>query len=212
MVSGVRFDSRGMFTDIRNSLPKTWGSVLFDFYEAQENNVHITSVAEQVTRLKNVVHRIRNQYNTTTIHLVAHSKGCIVTALAKPDISGEVVLLSPPENFGTKLEKYFARYPGAKRTETELIIPRKDGTITHIPLSFFEETSRINAELAMFDYSKQHPIKILQTTQDEVLGKTEYRDLQNDENIEITQMPSDHNFTNQYRKELIKYLSEILNI
>ena len=41
---GVRYDSRRMFTEIREHLPARYGSVLFDFYTVEGDDVFITSI------------------------------------------------------------------------------------------------------------------------------------------------------------------------
>lgn len=145
------------------------------------------------------------------LHLIAHSKGCIVTAITKPYINGSVIFLSPPENFGTKMEDYFRRYPGATSDENEIVIPRKDSTITHIPVEFFKETAKIGAEEVMNKYANNQKISLLQTTEDEVIGKTSYKILRTNPNVEITQLASDHNFKNENRARLINYIYKTLN-
>lgn len=209
---GVRWDSRGMFTDIKESLPKDFGSVLFDFYDIEDKDVFITSIEDQIKRLRQVIGGIKQQSTDAKLHIIAHSKGCIITALAKPEVNGEVIMLAPPESFGTTMEKYFSRYPGAKKTASELIIPRKDGTITHIPLDFFPQTQAVDAEKATLEYSEIKPFHILQTTEDEVIGKTNYRNLQASSNIDITPLAADHNFTDKTREKLIDYIKEILHV
>lgn len=208
---GVRWDSRGMFVDIQHALPKNWGYVFFDFYYIDQSDVFISPIDDQIARLESVLQKLKQLAPTATVHIIAHSKGCIITSLTQPTITGNVVFLAPPEIFGSKLEKYFARYPNAKLTTTEISIPRKDGTITHIPLNFFEQTKDVDAEEAMLNYSKKARLHILQTTQDEVLGETAYNRLRKSPDIEITAIDSDHNFTEHSREKLISYLKGVLN-
>lgn len=208
---GVRWDSRGMFTYIQKSLPSSWGSVLFDFYNISDKHITITPIKEQIGRLQSIIQQTKERCPGARLHIVAHSKGCIITALTQPTITGKIILLSPPESFSTKLEKYFKRYPGATQKDNELIIPRKDGTITHIPLSFFPETQRVDAEQAILELSKKHLVNLLQTTEDEVIGKTEYKLLLNNPNIDFQELASDHNFTDKHRDSLIEYIRHILS-
>lgn len=209
---GVRWDSRGMFTDIQQSFPENYGSVFFDFYTITGNDVYVTPIDRQIKRLLQIIATVQQIAPLAKINLIAHSKGCIITALAKPKVQGCVIFLAPPESFGTKLEKYFSRYPGVEKTKTELDIPRKDGTITHIPLNFFAQTQAVNAENAMVEYAKNQTIHLLQTTKDEVIGKTKYSLLSTLDNVSITAIPSDHNFTQHNRQLLINYLQGVLNI
>lgn len=208
---GVRWDSRGMFTDIKLSLPADWGSVLFDFYKVDGKDVYIQSIKDQISRLSSVLEGILKDNPAATIHLIAHSKGCIITSLAIPDVGGKVIFLAPPENFGTKMEDYFRRYPGSKSDDHEIIIPRKDGTITHIPVEFFVEAAQIQAELEMNKYASNREINLVQTTEDEVIGQTSYELLQTNSNVSIHRLVSDHNFTGEYRNKLIESIKNILN-
>ncbi len=208
---GVRWDSRGMFTDIQQSLPKGWGSALFDFYSIKENDVYITPITQQIARLTEIIQTTKARAPKATIHIIAHSKGCIITALAQPAITGRIIFLAPPETFGTKLERYFTRYPGATSTATELILPRKDGTITHIPLNFFPQTQSIDAEDAMLAFSRKHSVHLLQTIEDEVIGITEYKNLSASPRVTITPLAADHNFTGRAREKLINYIKEIVH-
>lgn len=207
---GVRWDSRGMFIDIQVSLPKQWGSVLFDFYEASGSDVFVASIVDQVAKLNEILTTTREQNPKATIHIIAHSMGCIIVALAKLKVSGRIILLSPPESIGTKFRTFFESIPGSKKTGSTLIVPRKDSTITHIPLSYFDESQAIDAQKAVAELSKQQIIFIIQTMKDEILGDTHYDKLKNNENIKIIQIESDHNFTGENRNKLIGLLQELL--
>src|SRR5690606_20238408 len=129
----------------------------------------------------------------------------IVTSLVNIKTSGRVIFLAPPEVFGTNLQKYFQKYPGAKQTSEGLVVPRKDGTTTHISNGYFEESYAIDGEKAMLEYSHTSKIHLLQTTDDEVIGKTNYSSLRDNLNIEITSVNENHNFTKN-RQNLFTYL------
>ncbi len=207
---GVRWDSRGMFKDIQESLPENWGSVLFDLYDVKGKNVYVASVDEQARHLRQVLSEVSASYPMATIHIIAHSKGCIITSLGNPDTQGNIILLSPPEKFGTDMQTYFERYPGAEKKDTEIVVPRKDGTVTHIPNTYFSEASKINAQELLLQLSKKCKFVIIQTTDDEVIGDTTYDRLLNNDRINIVALKSDHNFTGEHRKELIDTIKELL--
>jgi hypothetical protein len=207
---GVRWDSRGMFTDIEQSLPRSWGKVLFDLYKIESKDVFVTSINEQVQRLSEVLGQLKFNYPDLKVHLLAHSQGCMITALLKPKIPGKVILLAPPEHIGTRLEEYFNNYPGSHKVEGELIVPRRDKTITHIPAEYFKQSQNTNVQELILEYSNLKKINFLHATKDEVLGGVSYKLLQKTKNIEIIELPADHNFTGQSRLELVKYVSQIL--
>lgn len=207
---GVRWDSRGMFTDMVNHLPDRWGSVLFDLYETVGNDVYITTVDQQVERVQAIVREVRDSSPRATIHIIAHSKGCIIACKAKIEIIGKVILLTPPETIGRQLEDYLSQYPGSQRLADKLTIPRRDGTVTHIPVSFFTQTAKLNPQSLVLKYAEDRIIYLVQTTEDEVIGETTYSKLQDNKNIHITQLASDHNFTGKNREGLIKTVNKIL--
>lgn len=99
---GVRYDSRGMFETIAQRLPKNWGFVLFDFYDIHGHDVHITSVSDQIKRLGKIHADIISRYPETRIHIIAHSKGCIIASLSKIKVGGMVIFLAPPRNIWYK--------------------------------------------------------------------------------------------------------------
>lgn len=207
---GVRWDSRGMFTEIKENLPKDWGYLLFDLYEVSGNDVYVTQISDQVKKLNEVIDNVKVEFKSAKIHIIAHSKGCIITALAMPDVEGKIILLSPPEVFAKNLLDYFEKQPGAKKTHGSIIIPRKDGTITHIPNKYFDESMQIQPEEEILKLSKQRKVIIVQTTEDEVIGQTSYTKLQGNMNIEIIPIGADHNFSGNSRKELINVINEVL--
>lgn len=208
---GVRWDSRGMFTEIDAQLPAGWGSVLFDFYEVDGKDVYISPVSEQIGRLKDIILNTKVDFPQATLHIVAHSKGCIITALAKPEISGSIILLSPPEEYSSRFQTYFESVEGAQWIDGTLVVPRKDGTTSHIPQAYFDETHDIMPQEAMLNLARMRSVYIMQTTRDEILGETTYEQLQNNDAITITSMPADHNFTGEYRAQLIEYVQRTLS-
>ena len=205
---GVRWDSRGVYTDISDRLPEDYGTVMFDLYDVSDKDVYIMPIREQVTRVQTIIRDTKAQNPEATIHIIAHSKGCIITSLSNVHVTGNVFFLAPPESFGTRMETYFKRYPGAIQENNSLIIPRKDGTITHIPESYFAESQVLDAEDCMNHYANSQKVNLLRTTADEVIGDTTYNLLSQNPNVSITEIAADHNFTGIHREELITYILE----
>lgn len=206
---GVRWDSRGMFTDVAKNLPKGWGSVAFDLYDNRSNQTYIKSINDQVNLVREIYTQILSKNPSTTIHLIAHSMGCVITAMTKIKPTGKVVLLAPPDTFGDgMLESYFRNYPGAQEGEQELIVPRKDGTITHIPYQFFTEMSSANPVDSLYQYSSIKDYILIQTTEDEVIGNTNFEIPE--QSARIIQVPSDHNFTGKNREKLLETINKVL--
>ena len=206
---GVRYDSRGMFTDIKASLPKNIGTVLFDLNQFSENNVYLSSIQDQAVYLQEIYKTIITRYPKKRVHIIAHSLGCVVASIAKLSIDGEVIFLTPPETFGKDhLEAYFRNYKGAVQKGETLIVPRKDGSISHIPVSFFKELSEIDPIDAMLIYAKSKKVHIIQTTKDELIGSTDYSRLSSV--ADISELASDHNFTGKNRVILLEKIKDII--
>lgn len=210
---GVRWDSRGMFTDIGQSLPDKWGSVMFDFYKIESKDVFVTSINEQVQRLSEVLEQLKFNYPDLKVHLLAHSQGCMITALLKPEIIGKVIFLAPPEKIAKKpksqSESVFKERK-VKKTESGLEITRRDGAKFFIPKLFTEQTLGVGLQKIILEFSKIQFINILSATQDESLGTVKFSLLRDSKNIELTTIDGDHNFTAQSRLELVKYVNQIL--
>lgn len=207
---GVRYDSRGMFTDIKNSLLKEWGSVLFDLNTVEEKTVTIQSIDSQIAHLRTIHKSIIEKYPLAAVHIIAHSQGCVITAFSGVQTNGRVVLLAPPESMGIKTEEYFKNQPAVKVTQKYFIVPRKDGSTTQIPLNYFRSDGLQNAEENIVKYSETQNLYVLQATEDEVLGATEYAKLRASRSIKVAQIGSDHNFTGENRLKLINYTKDIL--
>ncbi|MCA9342646.1 alpha/beta hydrolase [Candidatus Saccharibacteria bacterium] len=208
---GVRWDSRGMFTDIKKYLPPEWGSVLFDLYEVKNNEVYVSSYKDQIEQLNKIIDKVSKNNPNIKIHIIAHSMGCTITASAEVSAAnGKIIFLAPAELFGSKMEKYFEEYPGVIKNDKELIIHRKDGTKTHIPIGFFSEIRNIDPQEEILKLSKNHMIDIVQTKKDEVIGETAYKDLRNSDNISFQSIESDHNFTGANREKLLTKVGEML--
>ncbi len=206
---GVRYDSRGMFTDIKAGLPSGIGTVLIDLNRFSEDNVYLSSIHDQSVHLLKIFEKVRAKYPKMKVHIVAHSMGCIVASIAKLKADGKVILLTHPETFGgDHLESYFRDYRGAVQEGETLIVPRRDGSISHIPVLFFKELAEINPINEILEYAKSSDIHILQTTKDEVIGSTDYRKLS--AVADISEIASDHNFTGNNRAILIRKISSIL--
>jgi hypothetical protein len=210
---GVRWDSRGMFTDIEQSLPKSWGKVLFDLYKIDSKDVFVTSINEQVQRLSEVLGQLKFNYPDLKVHLLAHSQGCMITALLKPKISGKVILLAPPEKISQnpkpQSESIF-KDRKIKKIKDGLEVTRRNGSKLFIPKLFTEQTLGTDLQRLIIEYSKIQFINILSASQDESLGAVRFSMLRSSKNIELTTIDGDHNFTARSRAELIKYVSQIL--
>lgn len=70
---GVRYDSRGMFTDIKQSLPRNFGSIMFDFNKVSGKDVYLSSIKEQVEIMRGIIENAKTDFPDKKLNIVAHS-------------------------------------------------------------------------------------------------------------------------------------------
>jgi pimeloyl-ACP methyl ester carboxylesterase len=200
---GVQRDSRGMFTDIVNALPKDVGFVLFDYYDVQGRTVRLTTFSEQVKRLQTVMRWLQEE-GVHDVGLVAHSMGCIVAALAHA--KAEVVfLLAPPTTIGARSRAYFTGKEGATEHDGVWTVPRGDGTPSLIPDTFFDEFEATDAAEALRSYAMEQPYTLIAAGSDEVLKDVDYAVLSQQPGVAFEQITqAGHNFDPPVRQRLIE--------
>lgn len=208
---GVRKDDRGLMTDIAASLPGC-EHMLFDYntFDESTNTMTVSPLNVQVTTLKEKLEALGNDTDTI-IDLVAHSQGCIVAAIAKPTNVRKMLFVTPPDNLDKdRLIKFFGDRPGSMiNLGGESRIPRRDGTTTIIPASYW---SSIEAPQPIRLYNRLpalSEVKFYIASDDEVLGISNFD--QTDERIELIQLPGNHDFNGEYRRQLLGVLEQEIN-
>jgi pimeloyl-ACP methyl ester carboxylesterase len=210
---GVRADSRGLFTAITQSLPRGWGYVLFDYdtYDTLKNQLIVNSMSDRLIRLQAVINWARQQAGVEQVHMVGHSLGCLVAAELAPAGIGKIVLLSPPLALGSRFADIYTHRKGAKHSGHTWSLPRADGTTTVVDDEIFAELVSVDAEGELTKLAMFRPFSLILASADEVLPDADYTDL--------IVMPSvngmgidgaDHNFSGQYRPELVRLVIEQL--
>lgn len=210
---GVRKDDRGLMTDIAAALPEC-EHILFDYniFDEETNTMTVSPLNAQVAKLKEKLESLGNDPDAT-IDLVAHSQGCIVAALAKPTNVRKMLFLAPPDNLDKdRLIKFFGDRPGSQiNVEGESRIPRRDGTTTIIPASYWRSIEAPQP-IRLYNRLPAHSkVKFYIANDDEVLGMSNFD--QTDQAIELLQVPGNHDFNGEYRKPLLEMLKqEIENV
>lgn len=71
---GVKKDDLGLLIDIAEKIPEA-ESVLFDYYDIDEENKAITicPISEQVKKLENVISEVKEKNPNSVIDLIGHS-------------------------------------------------------------------------------------------------------------------------------------------
>lgn len=205
---GVRKDDRGLMTDIAAALPEC-EHILFDYnaFDEATNTMTVSPLNAQVTKLKEKLESLGNDPDAT-IDLVAHSQGCIVAAIAKPTNVRKMLFLAPPDNLDKdRLITFFGDRPGSQiNLEGESRIPRRDGTTTIIPASYWRSIEAPQP-IRLYNRLPAHSeVKFYIANNDEVLGMSNFD--QTDQAIELIQVDGNHDFNGEYRSGLIKLIKE----
>ncbi len=207
---GVQRDGRGMFTDIAQALPEGFGYVLFDYYEIDEerHTVRIADFAEQIERLKKVLDWVKGQSGVEDVSLIAHSMGCIVTALTKPKSLRKLILLAPPTSIGERTRRHFTTKKGAEKHDDMWVVPRSDGTISIIPETLFGQYERVDAEKALLALADEQPYKLIVAGSDGVVTDADYRKLATHPSVQYVELAdANHDFEGLSRPLLLDEIS-----
>ena len=206
---GVRKDSRGMFTDIVDSLESAeFQSVLFDLTElGADGNIVVQDFSEQARRLTGVWER---ESDGSELFIVAHSQGCLITAIANPPNVTKTILLAPPtDNSNEQILEYFrSKSDSEVNLEGDSKLARSDGSFTVVPASYWIEKNALNTEELYQTYTTNHVTEVVRATEDEVISnggmEAAFKDIQ------IHDIAANHNFDEGSRLKLITLLKELL--
>ncbi len=146
--------------------------------------------------------QIRNNPDADT--LICHSQGCIVASLADLRQIKRVIFLAPAADLN--IERFMGIFdrPGASiNLDGESSIPRRDGTTTYIGKDYVEYVRTLDVPKLYKKLAQHVDLYVIRATNDEILGTTDFNYL---DNVEIIDLPANHDFTGKRRQELIKVL------
>lgn len=207
---GVDKTDRGLFSDIADAMPQA-EHILFDYNQIDtgNNTITVNPLQEQVRRLRDKLEAL-DDGEEKIIDIVAHSQGCVVAALAKPHGVRKILCLAPPDSLNRdRMIAMFGSRPGSHiDIEGESSIPRRDGTITIIPASYWEsiqlDVRRLYDQLP--DIAEV--VTFYTANNDEVLGVTNFT--QADPRIALVQLEANHDFTGEARSSVVNAIQKAL--
>lgn len=207
---GVRKDDRGLFTDIANAIPEA-DHIMFDYnvIDEQANTLTVNPLQAQVQKLRE---QLSHFDGDITVDIVAHSQGCVVAALAKPQNVRKILCLAPPDNVDTERQiNFFGNRDGSViDLDGQSRIPRRDGSTTVIPAAYWQSLKGLDVIRLYNRLPDLAKVKFLIANDDEVLGMTNFD--KTDERIELIQLDGNHDFTDDARQYLVDYVrNEIVN-
>lgn len=203
---GAKRDARGMFTDIAALFPAC-RHIQFDYNELiDEKTLRVRPLEEQVNILRDVLQR----ENVADADLVAHSQGCVVAALALPRCVRKAVFIAPPPKFD--IEHFIAAFrdrPGAVvDMKAESRVPRRDGSVSLVPASYWESLRHADPIAAYNMFAKTAEIVFITGNQDDVFPDSIYPGL--DPKIRIVAIDGDHNMSGEHRPEMLDVVRDAL--
>ena len=205
---GVRKDDRGLFTDIADAVPDA-EHIMFDYNQVddQTNTLTVSPLQGQVRKLKEQLDKIDSG---AVVDLVAHSQGCVVAALAKPQNVRQILCLAPPDSVDVeRLLNFFGSREGSEiNLDGQSRIPRRDGSTTIIPAAYWQSLKSLDVIRLYNRLPDLTRVKFLIANDDEVLGTTNFD--KTDERIELVQLDGNHDFTEDARKYLVEYVTHDL--
>ncbi|MCL2038079.1 hypothetical protein FWG95_03735 [Candidatus Saccharibacteria bacterium] len=208
---GVKYDDRGLFTDIAAAFSDT-EHIMFNYNDIDEANNTMTArpFDKQAQILTEVFEKVRHDNSTATIDLICHSQGCITAALAELDVR-RTIFLTPPMRVFSPDSDIFIKYPATTDEDGTMHWPRRDGTTTIIGPDYWQSSSQLGGGIVeLYNRLAQlTKLSVIGAGQDEILGPVDYAKI--DKNIGVALVDeADHNFKGESRTELIGRIEKII--
>lgn len=201
---GVRYDDRGLFSDIQKALPDA-DCHMFDYNKVHDDgNMTVRSLPEQTKILESELSKLNGN-----VTLICHSQGCIVVAMTDLPNVDEVIFLAPPGSLSkSEMLDTFGTRPGVKIDFNDVSeFTRRDGSTTFVPKVYWEGLDAINVSDLYKNLSKNHKLTIFRATEDEILGTTDFSQLSK---VHVVDLVANHDFSGPVRDKLVAKLSGII--
>lgn len=209
---GVRYDDRGLLTDIASSFPEA-ECILFDYFIVDEPNhtLTITPLSEQVKMLNKVISKARADNPEAVIDLIGHSQGTVVAALAQPTGIRKAIMTAPV--FDMRIERTIERHtknPGSEINLNGLSKLRPlDGYTRIVPREYWNERKNLPSTFSLYnEFAKQTELIIINANQDDVIGSADLTGLSSD--IKVIALDGDHGFYGEARNKLKFKIKELI--
>src|SRR3989338_7038131 len=199
---GTRKDARGMFIDIAALFPDR-EHILFDYNEIIDaTTLRVPSLFGQAETLRKVVAGIDTAERT--IDFITHSQGAVVAAMVCPTIIRKTLCIAPPPSFEVErfIDAFRDRTGAVVDMKGESRVPRKDGTISLVPASYWESLRNTDPIAHYNQFAKHTELVFITGNQDDVFSSNEFFGI--DPKVRIISIDGDHNFSEVYRRGLLE--------
>ena len=209
---GVHMQSPYMklFRDIIDVLPPAIGYVLFSYYQEDDGKVEIPPTSANAALFINIVEWVHKQKDVTDVAAVAHSRGCIDTAVADVYPFSSVIMLAPPLDSASSRQRYTSK-PGVEKQGDIWYVPRSDGATNLIPERALDEYEALNLTQILLTYANKQLLHVIASGADEVHAMQDNSLLQASPNITFeTIRGADHNFQGAARSIVVQMVTDHL--
>jgi hypothetical protein len=197
---GVKGDARGMFTEIAEHLGSAHVEcILMDLNGTDDKgNILVNPFSMQVALLQEV----RGRYKDTKVILIAHSQGCLVSAMADlSDISTSIFLAPSVSSSPDLMIAHFGKnHDTVINREGMSEIARSDGTTTMVPAKYWLERDQVDVRDIYEIYQKERDVIVVIAGEDEVVDNKHTNSIFNYSGK--TPLKTDHYFTGAGRNQL----------
>lgn len=212
---GVTRDSHGMFNELGNMLNEKYLILRFDYniVNKEENWTQALSYTCQAEMLNAVYEYIKKQFRFTSIVVIAHSMGCLITGMAQlKGIEKTLLLAAPIVPPYIRMKKYFSRRPETIINEEGLSkIKRSDGSYTLIEKEFWEDMKKVNPVDLYTKISESSQTTFIRAKQDQVIDEENYDSIKNISKIKFIEIDGNHDFEGEARIELKKIIFKLFD-
>ncbi len=204
---GVKWDSKGLFTEISDSL-KEYDYIFFDYAKVdKEKNTILEDLNDQYISFENALQTaINNGYKE--INVISHSFGVVIPSKLNSDLINKFVILAPAKYIDRERQLELLKHkPGAVIDLSGYSsIPRSDGTKTYINYTFYNSIIDLNI-FDLLNNLKAKEVIMITAKQDEIITDN-YKKEELPESIQLIEIKGDHNFK-ETREELIKVIKTL---
>jgi hypothetical protein len=209
---GFWFDktARWMFTDIIESL-ELRNTTLFGYNIPTDEGVIMNPFFIQRDILQWNVDTLTAEWSE--ILLICHSQWCIIpTLLSNLWNIVKCIWITPPSSLDlSRMKKNFWTRLGVTFYNDGTIntLPRRDGTTTTIPTSYYDDYMQIDLELEYRTFLNRIETHIVRAKDDEILWSTDTHSIFLWASS-MRKIDGNHDFTGEYREWLIEYIKTLI--
>jgi hypothetical protein len=205
---GVKWDSRGMFTDISSGIGKKYDYIYFNYYnEDSQGNTRIEKLDNQLERFQNILGFALEKYKN--INIITHSFGVLCPLLSSLSKSQTIIILAPPTLIDkeVQLNKVQTRANSKFNPNGYSEVKRSDGSTTFINIEFYNSLKSYDIG-ELLNHSDIANKFIIQAIEDEVVSNEFNTPLNS--SVNLIEIHGDHNFKDSTRAELLKQIKNTL--